>query len=251
MNWLKKFIQSIKESNDYLFEERISELKEQHIIALQIKQLEIDEQTKYINDLNEELSLLSLEVEELESKLDDKFLEYYWNHKIKPLKSLSYKARNNKVMNVLKYFVEENDRVPVMELEDYNYDYLANECLKWVKNNVKYTSDKGEHWQWANETVALKTGDCEDGAILMANMMLKAGIPYWRVRLNAGDVKGGGHAYVTYLREKDNKWYVLDWSYWYNESINFKKKWVDAKKYFGIWFSWNKQYGFMKAELDR
>jgi len=104
-------------------------------------------------------------------------------------------------------------------------------------------------------TVIMKNGiithQCEDGAILMANMMLKSGIPYWRIRLNGGDVKGGGHAYVTYLREKDNKFYVLDWCYWPNESINFGQPWADAKNYFGIWFSWNKKYGFIKDTLDR
>jgi len=85
-------------------------------------------------------------------------------------------------------------------------------------------------------------GDCEDGAILMANMMLLSGVPYWRIRLNAGDVEGGGHAYVTYLRETDNEWYILDWCYWPSESANFKKKWKDAQKYFGIWGSWNTKY---------
>ena len=85
----------------------------------------------------------------------------------------------------------------------------------------------------------------------MANMMISASIPPFRIRLNAGDVKGGGHAYVTYLREKDNQWYVMDWCYWYTQSVNFKKKWTDAKNYYGIWWSWNNYAVYKKATLDR
>lgn len=33
--------------------------------------------------------------------------------------------------------------------------------------------------------------NCEDGAILLANILMKAGVPYWRVRLNAGNVWDG------------------------------------------------------------
>lgn len=110
-------------------------------------------------------------------------------------------------------------------------------------------------------TVIMKNGiithQCEDGAILMANMMINSGVSSWRLRLNAGDVKigngvrRGGHAYVTYLREFDNKWYVLDWCYEYKESVNFKKTWKKAKKYFSIWFSWNLKYIYKNIELDR
>jgi len=201
-------------------------------------------------------SLLTKQIEELMIKQQskDKELEDYWNNKIKPTTSIKYSARDGKPMNIIDFFNKNNDKVPTMT--GSSGDVLANNILKYVQKNVKYTKDiitsgRSEQWQWANETMATKKGDCEDGAILMANMMLKSGIPYWRIRLNGGDVKGGGHAYVTYLREKDNKFYVLDWCYWPNESINFGQPWADAKNYFGIWFSWNKKYGFIKDTLDR
>ena len=52
------------------------------------------------------------------------------------------------------------------------------------------------------------------------------------IRLNAGDVKGGGHCWCTYLAEKDNVWYILDWCYWYNESKDLGRTWKDAEKYY-------------------
>ena len=123
---------------------------------------------------------------------------------------------------------------------------MVNKTLKFIISKIKYTSDqdKGEMWQFAFETFKRDKGDCEDGAILMYNILVNSNVPYWRLRLNAGSVQGGGHVYLTYLREKDNQWYVCDWCYWPNESINFKKKWKDAQKYFGIWFSWNSKYIF-------
>ena len=126
-------------------------------------------------------------------------------------------------------------------------DEIASKCLNWVERNVTYTTDskgKGEYWQFAHETDQRRRGDCEDGAILMVNMMLMSGVPYYRIRLNAGEVQGGGHAYVTYLSEENNQWYVLDWCYWYDESKDLSKLWKDAEKYFAIWGSWNTKYIF-------
>jgi len=126
-------------------------------------------------------------------------------------------------------------------------DDKANLILDYVARKITYTSDVKENWQFAYETWDRRKGDCEDGAILMNVMMLNAGIPYWRIRLNAGSVQGGGHAYITYLREADDTWYILDWCYWYNESKDFGKRWDDAKKYFGIWFSINQRYCYGKS----
>lgn len=130
-------------------------------------------------------------------------------------------------------------------------DDKARKCLCWVHENIKYTEDYKEFWQFAFETLKRKKGDCEDQAILMANMMIMSGVSYWRIRLNAGTVKGGGHAYVTYLSEKDNKWYILDSCYWYSESRGLKKLFKDAEKYFGIWFSWNTKHIYLNEEYER
>ena len=73
-------------------------------------------------------------------------------------------------------------------------------------------------------------------------------MPPWRVRLNAGNVQGGGHCWVTYLREVDNKWIILDWCYWYTKN---GVEWKTAEKYYDIWFSWNYDFVFLGDKLDR
>ncbi len=209
-----------------------------------------------IEDYQEEIEALKLELKKTqESELD------YWDNKLPHKTSYYYPARNGNNTDVIRFLNSNNEDVPIVTGIDL--DAIANNTLRWIKNNIKYTSDlktsnRIEHWQWANETLTSKKGDCEDGAILMANMMIASGIPYKRIRLNAGDVQypinaktKTGHAYVSYLKEEDNTWYVMDWCYWYSESVNFKKTWKVAEKYFGIWFSWNKERVFIKDKLDR
>jgi len=204
-----------------------------------------------IRVLNENIDTLKQEFDVLNTKFNiftqDEEIEEYWNSK-RPKTKWTWKARplftdaSVKVTVDPKIFYTNDDRLPTFK---GGYDEIAIECLDWVAENIEYTKDsEGEFWQFAFETHKRRKGDCEDGSILIANMLLMSGVPYWRVRLNAGNVLGGGHAWVTYLSEKDNKWYVLDWCYWYNESKGLIKEWKDAEKYFSIWGSWNKKYMF-------
>lgn len=131
-------------------------------------------------------------------------------------------------------------------------DEKALKCLKWVIDNIKYTGDKKkgyeDFWQFAFETLYYKNGDCEDGAILLANMILISQVPYWKIRLSAGEVKDGGHAYLTYYCESNQKWVVLDWCYWPNKDpITKRKDYKDEKNYLDVWLSWNEKYSFTKG----
>lgn len=67
----------------------------------------------------------------------------------------------------------------------------------WVANNIKYKMDHSEFWQLPFETLTLKTGDCDDIAILTANLMLAAGFKYYDVMLNVAEVPGDFHAFAT------------------------------------------------------
>ena len=100
--------------------------------------------------------------------------------------------------------------------------------------------------------------NCEDGAILMASLMLNAGITPWRVRVTAGSVqpsptaKMGGHAYVTYCREHDNNWVILDWCYYADSRVPVQDK-PYAKlvaTYKDIWFSFNNTFSWAHKEYD-
>lgn len=135
-----------------------------------------------------------------------------------------------------------------------DWDELAWLAEKHVKQYIKYRSDKivqgvDEYWQFVYETLVLKSGDCEDGAILLANVMVALGIPYWRIRLNVGAVKGGRHAYVTYCRTTDNEFVPADWCYWTTMSkMKDRKLHRDQRDYYGIEFSWNTKSAYASPD---
>lgn len=186
--------------------------------------------------------------------IDD--LEKYWNNKRPKTENYKYLARvlfKKRLPLDPKIFFQINDSGVPFFGEGLSNDDIALKALKYVHDNIQYTSDTSlfkepEQWLFPFETLHLRKGDCEDGAILIANIMVKSGVPYWRIRLNAGDVQGGGHCWVTYLRESDNKWIILDWCYWYNQRGEL---WKSAEKYYKIWFSWNTKYVFTGSKLDR
>ena len=180
-------------------------------------------------------------------------LEEYWNNK-RPKTLWLYPARPNIVNPSVntpvdpRIFFQTDYTIP--RVISGKHDDIAMACLYWVRNNNTYKSEEREHWQFAYETIERKAGDCDDINILLANMLLMSGIPYWRVRINVGMVKDGGHLFVTYLRESDNEWYVLDAVYYFSECVEYKKKWKDAEKYIEIWASFNKLYMYGDLPKD-
>lgn len=188
--------------------------------------------------------------------------ETYWNNK-RPKSDIKYPARpafgslTNQEVDPRIFWTNDSS---LPNLWDTDNDKTALACQSYIIDKIKYVSDMSqfkdnEVWLFPFETSAIKKGDCEDGAIFMANLMLRAGIPYWRIRLNAGNVKSsptaptGGHAYVTYLREADNKWYLLDWCF--DPKTNFGSLFKDNEKYYGIWFSWNLKYIYADESFER
>lgn len=136
-------------------------------------------------------------------------------------------------------------------------DEIVIKTLKEVKKLLNYKGDletkkKTEFWQSPDETFQSKTGDCEDGALLLISLLRIIGIPAYRIKLCAGYVKNGdGHAYAIYLADDDN-WYTLDWCYFGNESINnFKKKpHKDNTNYGKIWWTANDKYTWAQNNTD-
>ena len=186
--------------------------------------------------------------------------EAYWNSKY-PKKTIVYKRTEkdgNYSIDVRNYFqINDFNLLKIVEDNKLNvgtFDERALKCLNWVKANITYISDKTEYgisefWCYAYQTLKHKKGDCEDGSIVLANLMIIAKIPYWRVRINAGNVSGGGHAYTTYCRETDEQFVVLDWCYWYKSiPVSERKLHSEEADYYGIWFSWNQKYSFGAME---
>ncbi len=103
-------------------------------------------------------------------------------------------------------------------------DTMVAKITAWVIDHIKYVEDEvnygaEELWAAPTMTLAKRSGDCEDGAFLIHSLALNAGVPASRLRTYGGLVKAGagaatgGHGWTAYLRESDNEWVVLDFSY--------------------------------------
>ena len=215
-----------------------------------------------VSDLQTQLTVIQSENADLKKQLNHQQvegeLEKYWNNKrpssetlLYPARPLPYDMLGGNIPVDPRIFWGEDSSIPMVT--GSTNDERAIKALDYVARRITYTADinPAEFWQFGFETLKRNKGDCEDGAILLASILINSGIPYWRIRLNAGDVQGGGHCYVTYLAEKDNTWYLLDWCYDYNLARGLNRTFKSAQDYFGIWFSWNKQFIFPNDELDR
>lgn len=106
--------------------------------------------------------------------------------------------------------------------------------LDWVHEHISYKSEEKDFWKFPNETVADGFGDCEDGTILLASLILARNklIPYYEVLVNVFDTPAGFHVAVTVgveLQDWTNpslKQIPSDWKLWYC----FNKKHAYATK---------------------
>lgn len=125
--------------------------------------------------------------------------------------------------------------------------------LRFVQNNIVYKSDSDvwkvrEKWQTPSETWNLKTGDCEDGAILIYCLLRKLGVPEIQLHIVCGNVIGGGHCWVNWLSDEDGLEYPVDWCYWFNQSVKFNEPYVSRIEYnYGLmeWFRFNSSGGYI------
>lgn len=186
--------------------------------------------------------------------------EEYWNNKY-PQVIILYDGRTipkygRYSVDVRTFFVNEHSYELQKIVEPWKClpdDDKALSCLLWVMNNFVYRSDFSlfgteEFWCYPSEALKVLQGDCDDGAILLANLMLASGIPYWKIRLTAGLVPEGGHAYVTYYCQKNDYWVALDWCYSPNRDIiEDRPDYKLSTIYIEVWFSWNQRYSFQKG----
>jgi len=186
--------------------------------------------------------------------------EDYWNSKY-PKATIIYEARSipnvgTYPLDVRAFFVnprcEELQKI-VRHWRNDKQDKQALAAQLWVAFNIKYISDKEEFgleefWSYPSELLKTGKGDCDDGAILIANLMIACGIPYWKVRLTAGMTPFGAHAYVTYFCDELDHWVAMDWCYKPDFSlISDRPDYKDSPIYGEVWFSWNRRYAFSKG----
>lgn len=158
---------------------------------------------------------------------------------------------NDIIKNPSKELIKICDEIP----NNKNPDYIMTDILRWVNKNIKYKSDSviwkmSDKWQTPEETLNLKTCDCEDGAILMYAMAIYKNIPVNRLLLFCGSVVGGGHCWLGYKStEYPLNWCFMDWCYWYDSlTPNSRTKYyIDnqtiyddpTNNYKNIWFGFN------------
>lgn len=70
--------------------------------------------------------------------------------------------------------------------------------IKWINKNIEYVSDDTrwdivDLWQKSPMTLSIKTGDCEDMAILADDILYHSDI---QTRMVIGEYSNGGHAWI-------------------------------------------------------
>ncbi len=217
-----------------------------------------------------------------------KYNKEYWNEKWKK-SPIIYKGRAlrgssyNQIVSIdVKTFLKKDDAIlqkviSVFNLKKGTFNETALECQKFVHDSIKYlydelSADCVEYWQFPFETAQSGIGDCEDGAIFMAGLMLNAGIPSWRIKVCAGTVLQdpnvapssdgnlGGHCYTIYLADRpDSKrkleWVILDWCYNPDPDIPIEKKPLSRnggqkKSYKDVWFTFNDENSWANTAFE-
>lgn len=198
----------------------------------------------------------------------------YWDNKWRK-SPVIYKGRvlrgdKERISVDAKAFITEEDEmlrkiISRNRLRKRNFDDTALAIQQWVVRFLTYkyddeNSNAPEFWQFPFETLHSNIGDCEDGAILIASLMINAGVPPWRVKVAAGYVQSsptapqGGHAYCLYLAN-DNNWRILDWCYHQDSRTRIQDKPLakdggQRNAYKDIWFTFNSEHSWAGTSIS-
>jgi len=203
---------------------------------------------------------------------------YYWDNKWRHA-PITYSGRalrgsSERIVCDVKDFITVNDAILAEIIHDYKlkrntHNATVHAIQKFVVKFLDYVGDEEasecpEFWQFPFETLQSGIGDCEDGAILMASLMIQAGVPAYRVKVCAGYVQEsptapqGGHCYCIYLADKrggTQSWVVIDWCYYEDSDMAPEHKPL-AKEggyngcYQELWFTFNNEYSWNQADLE-
>ncbi len=203
----------------------------------------------------------------------------YWNTKWKK-DTIIYEGRNfysnGKYVRAQcdsRIFINRNDHILYHLLDQFNlrkktFNETQLQIQRFVVQNFRYLSDEKnnksvEHWQFPYESVHGRLMDCEDGAILITNLLIQQGLPNYRVKVQQGWVQEaptqpqGGHAYCVYLEDPINDkqdWKILDWCYFEDshipvESKPLQKDGGQRRQYGEIWFTFNDEYSWQQKSF--
>ncbi|MDR1113712.1 MAG: hypothetical protein LBL50_01305 [Candidatus Margulisbacteria bacterium] len=129
--------------------------------------------------------------------------------------------------------------------------YLEDKLVKlynYIVNNFKYTPDALDSWNFVEETIANKSGDCEDLANLLASaliaLLMREGLSYEeansRVSVTAGkDSVYGDHVFVEYQDENDAR-YIIDPAFANGKNIGALSELPTRQEWnFAVYFRFN------------
>ncbi|MFX1313360.1 MAG: DUF4332 domain-containing protein [Promethearchaeota archaeon] len=225
-------------------------------------------------------------IEEFESDYGD-YGPDYWNNKwekapiIYTGRALRGEFYRKQIDADVKTFIKKDDAIlwhviTQIGLRRDNPNETAHAIQNFVCNFLKYkyddeTVDCPEFWQFPFESIQSEIGDCEDGAILIASLLINAGIPSWRVKVCAAQVMAdpvfapsdselGGHAYCIYLAdrpdsERNLEWVILDWCYLQDPEVPIEEKPLAGDggqegAYKDIWFTFNDEYSWSQNAFE-
>ncbi len=99
-----------------------------------------------------------------------------------------------------------------------SFDFRVKIVLDYISKNISYKLNDNKNldeWQFPEETITLKSGDCEDRAFLLASLMIASGISNYSVRIALGKLyncvtkQSQDHVWVMYKNES-GLWMLLE-----------------------------------------
>jgi PKD repeat protein len=116
-------------------------------------------------------------------------------------------------------FITPRDPVIVQKEAEITTSWIIPDIVElrdWVAGNIKYSYDSQAHgtndyWQLPRETISLKTGDCEDFAILLVSLLRANGYGSSDVYVMGGSSTSGGpgHAWVV-VKMEFGLWWTIE-----------------------------------------
>ena len=111
----------------------------------------------------------------------------------------------------VRFYVTPNNPSVQAQLLEIGND--LNTIYSWVGENIHYEYDSDvygadDYWQFPHETLALKTGDCEDQAFLLASLIRATGVEAEEIFVALGTVNNQGHAWV--IMRTQLGWRILE-----------------------------------------
>ncbi|MFX0000120.1 MAG: DUF4332 domain-containing protein [Candidatus Hodarchaeota archaeon] len=225
-------------------------------------------------------------IEEFKGEYGD-FGPKYWNSKwetapiIYTGRALRAEEYKKQIDVDVKVFIKKNDAIlwhviTQVGLRKETPNETAFAIQDFVCNFLKYkyddlTAEVPEFWLFPFESIQAEIGDCEDGAILIAALLINAGIPSWRVKVAAAEVLAdpvfapsdtevGGHAYCLYLADRPEserklEWVILDWCYLQDPEVPVEKKPLARNggtegAYKGVLFTFNDEFSWAQSALE-